>query len=172
MVVFINIRSLNSTLLTGETTAYFLLVCSLNGILLIKAHPAGCAFIKRIPLSEHTNRKYAVVSPVRSVEFNDLMFMNTTIPIGYDGLLVSQVTTQATYIPIKLTKDVLTDVVRANRQNYSIPRIEAVTHAVSNDIFFNEPVSYGHIQKAFQVEEDLYDSFKAAATLKNFEAYL
>ncbi|OGC50894.1 hypothetical protein A2716_02570 [candidate division WWE3 bacterium RIFCSPHIGHO2_01_FULL_40_23] len=135
-------------------------------------NPAGCAFIKRIPLSEHTNRKYAVVSPVRSVEFNDLMFMNTTIPIGYDGLLVSQVTTQATYIPIKLTKDVLTDVVRANRQNYSIPRIEAVTHAVSNDIFFNEPVSYGHIQKAFQVEEDLYDSFKAAATLKNFEAYL
>jgi len=135
-------------------------------------NPIGCALLKGIPLENHTNTKYGVVSPVRDVDHNDLMFMNSTIPIGYDNLIVTQITNQATFIPIVLSQDVLTDVVRADKPGYTIPLIEAMVQAVNNNIYYNDPETYYNLNKAFDTSGDMIDTNKALQILPKYKDYL
>ncbi|OGC50642.1 hypothetical protein A2716_03080 [candidate division WWE3 bacterium RIFCSPHIGHO2_01_FULL_40_23] len=134
--------------------------------------PAGCAFLKNISTKDHTNTKYAVVSPIRNPEYDNLMFMNTTVPIGYDNLLVVQITKQATFIPVKLSKDVLTDLIRANKPGFTMPQIEAITLAIQNNIFHKDPTIYDHINKVFYSGGDPFESFKALDVLPKYKDYL
>jgi hypothetical protein len=135
-------------------------------------NPAGCALLKGIPTSDHTNLKYGVVSPIRDVEHNDLMFMNTTIPIGYDNLIVTVVNTQATFIPIRLTKDVLTDVIRADKPGYTMPLTEAMVHAVNNDIFYDDPAVYYNLNKSISYADSPFDIYKSLSILPKYKTYL
>jgi hypothetical protein len=135
-------------------------------------NPAGCALLKGVPLANHTNPKYAVVSPVRDLEHNDAMFMNSTIPIGYDNLIVVQITKQATYIPFPLSKELLTDLIHANKPGYTMPQVEALSQAVTNNIYYNDPVTFSNISKGLYAFGDPFETLKVLGFLPKFKNYL
>ncbi len=132
----------------------------------------GCALLNKVPLSDHTNTKYGVVSPVRDADYTNLMFMNSTIPIGFDNLVVVQITKQATFIPIVLSQDVLTDVVKADKPGFTIPLIEGLVHAVNNNISYDDSEVYYNLNKALFSGGDPIDSEKVLQILPKYKEYL
>jgi len=112
-------------------------------------NPAACALVNNVPLSEHTSQKYAVVSPIRTEKFANMVTMEPTIPIGYDNLLVVELNSERTLIPQKLSKELLTDLTNANMVSGvgNIHRLEAAVHIVQNSMY--KPEHIGSFDSVF-----------------------
>ncbi len=95
-------------------------------------NPQMCALKTGTPVTEHTSAKYAVVSPIRSDDHTNLMTMFPTVPVGFDNLVVAEVNTFGTIIPVKLNKEALKGLIDANNGDVSgMPFFEAVAHALA-----------------------------------------
>ena len=78
-------------------------------------NPYMCAYINNVPASEYTNRKYAVVAPIRSPGLRHLAVMLPTLPIGFDNLVVAEISVSGAYIPVKLDKETTESLMNASR---------------------------------------------------------
>lgn len=101
-------------------------------------NPYMCAYVNNVPASEHTNHKYAVVAPIRSAGLRHLAVMLPTLPIGFDNLVVAEISVSGAYIPVKLDKETTESLLNASRSKSprgndisGIPYVEPVAQALA-----------------------------------------
>jgi hypothetical protein len=158
----------------GRTVNKILKDKKLNGVCLPTVpwfDPMGCAFLNNIPITSHTSNLYAVVSPIRDVQYNQLMFMNNTVPVGFDNLIVTEITNQATFIPVKLSRDVLVDLIRANKPGFTMPQTEAMVSSVKYGIIADDPLDIPGLGSLFR-SGSILQALKVIDILPQIPAYL
>jgi hypothetical protein len=104
--------------------------------------PQTCAWLNDVPLDYHTNRRFAAVRPVPSTGPGQAMEMQGTLPIGYENLLVVEISSEMTLIPQALTTGLLRELVLGNltypNQTWSV---EAASRAAQEKLFKPEELN-------------------------------
>ncbi len=105
-------------------------------------NPSVCALMNKVPLGDHTTYQYGILTPARDEANVDVMWMNTTIPIGFENLIVAEIKRQGTYIPQKLTKEIVTDLIKSNKlgEQFAIPMMDIYAHALKLNLLGNTNV--------------------------------
>ncbi len=130
--------------------------------------PMECALLKKVPAASHTNYQFGVVHPLFYDDGSQTLEINRTLPIGFDNLVVSQITSQGTYIPQKWSVETLTSAVKSTtlkRTTYEAVEPLMLRMNIGLLLDDHEVENFGSL---FNVSMGYIDNFK---TLQMKDAY-
>lgn len=131
-------------------------------------NPFICSRGNEVPARQLVDKNSTIITPIHAEKYNNLVFTNNTIPLGIDGLIVTKINKGDVYIPQKLDKDLVFDLVKKTLGRYGndSQRLEAAALAKeweidldkdqlevladSNSLTYQEHVKAYHLFKGYR----------------------